>query len=67
MEPDKQNIILECADIKDKCVLEVGPGTGNLTYEILRKKPKELILIEKDTFLLDLLKIFYAHFLFHRQ
>ena len=28
-------------DIKDKTVLEVGPGTGNLTSFILRKNPKK--------------------------
>ena len=50
------DIILECAEIKDRYVLEVGPGTGNLTNEILKKKPKKLILVEKDTFLLNLLK-----------
>ena len=48
--------ILDCADIKNRNILEVGPGTGNLTDAILKKKPKELILIEKDTVLLDLLK-----------
>ena len=31
-------LISECADIKDKEILEIGPGTGNLTYEILKKK-----------------------------
>ena len=33
---------------EDDIILEVGPGTGNLTIEILKKKPKKLILIEKD-------------------
>ena len=27
--------IVECASIKDRVVLEVGPGTGNLTQEII--------------------------------
>ena len=55
---DKEVIkkILSCADIKNRNILEVGPGTGNLTDEIIKNKPKELILIEKDTFLLELLK-----------
>ena len=48
--------ILDCAEINNKHVLEVGPGTGNLTDAILKKNPKELILVEKDTNLLDLLK-----------
>jgi len=32
----------------DDIVLEVGPGLGNLTKIILNKKPKKLIVIEKD-------------------
>ena len=32
-------------------VLEIGPGTGNLTNKIIKKKPKKLILVEKDKFL----------------
>ncbi len=34
--------------VKNKTVLEVGPGTGNLTSEILKHEPKKLITIEKD-------------------
>ena len=34
-------------------VIEIGPGTGNLTKEIVKKNPKDLILIEKDRFLID--------------
>ena len=37
-------------------ILEIGPGTGNLTEKILEKNPKELIVIEKDNYLSDLLK-----------
>ena len=29
-------------------VLEIGPGTGNLTEFILQKKPKKFYVIEKD-------------------
>ena len=55
---DKEIIkkILSCADIQNKNILEVGPGTGNLTSEILKNNPKELILIEKDNYLLDTLR-----------
>ena len=42
------NKIVNTTTIKDKVVLEVGPGTGNLTSLILKKKPKKLIVIEKD-------------------
>ena len=37
-------------------VIEVGPGTGNLTEEILKKKPKHLTVIEKDKNLIEILK-----------
>jgi Dimethyladenosine transferase (rRNA methylation) len=33
--------------IKNKNILEIGPGTGNLTSYILNKNPKKLICIEK--------------------
>ena len=34
-------------------VLEVGPGTGNLTKEILKKNPSKMYLIEKDAYLAE--------------
>ncbi len=34
--------------IENKVVLEIGPGTGFLTKEIIKHNPKKLILIEKD-------------------
>ena len=40
--------ILKYTDIQGKEVLEIGPGYGFLTDKILQKKPKKLILIEKD-------------------
>ena len=55
------NIILDCATIKDKKILEIGPGTGNLTSEILKRNPKKMILIEKDSKLLNLLKNKYSN------
>ena len=43
------NLIAEIGNINSKdIVLEVGPGTGNLTEKILEKEPKDFILIEKD-------------------
>ena len=41
-------IIVNSAVIKDKTVLEIGPGTGNLTSFILKKNPKKFFVIEKD-------------------
>ena len=42
------NKIVEQVDLKNKIILEIGPGTGNLTSFILKKKPKKVIVIEKD-------------------
>ena len=45
--------------IKGKYILEVGPGTGNLTSFILKNFPKKLLVIEKDNELaINLDKIF---------
>ena len=40
--------ISNVVQIKDKTILEVGPGTGNLTSFILKKNPKKMFVIEKD-------------------
>ncbi len=50
---DKQILekIVNCVEIKNKTVLEIGPGTGNLTKYILNKNPKKLTVIEKDNIL----------------
>ncbi len=38
-------------------IIEIGPGTGNLSEEILKKKPKRFIAIEKDKQLFNKLKL----------
>ena len=48
--------ITNAVNINDKTILEIGPGTGNLTRSILEKKPKKLIVIEKDNKLAEYLK-----------
>ena len=40
--------ITNTAPIENKTVLEIGPGTGNLTSYIIKKKPKKFFVIEKD-------------------
>tara|TARA_B100000886_G_scaffold151136_1_gene102789 strand:- start:247 stop:1032 length:786 start_codon:yes stop_codon:yes gene_type:complete len=40
--------IVNLIQIKEKNILEIGPGTGNLTSHILKKKPKKMMVIEKD-------------------
>jgi len=47
------NKIVTSAPIKNKAILEVGPGTGNLTSFILKQNPKKLFVIEKDNDLSD--------------
>ena len=54
-----QNILKKITNstiIKDKIVLEIGPGTGNLTSYILEKNPKRMVVIEKDSELSNQLK-----------
>ena len=41
---------------KNNEIVEIGPGTGNLTEFLLKKNPKKLYLIEKDEKLVNLLK-----------
>ena len=48
--------IVNTTNIKDKIILEIGPGTGNLTSEILIKSPKKIYVIEKDESLVSYLK-----------
>ena len=42
------NKIINLINITDRNILEVGPGTGNLTNGILKKKPNSFLVIEKD-------------------
>ncbi|MDC2980503.1 16S rRNA (adenine(1518)-N(6)/adenine(1519)-N(6))-dimethyltransferase RsmA [Candidatus Pelagibacter sp.] len=48
--------IVSLKEIKNKFILEIGPGTGNLTQHILNKGPKKLIAVEKDKNLAFFLK-----------
>ena len=48
--------IVNVGDVKkNNVILEVGPGTGNLTEYILKKNPKKIFVIEKDSNLVNLL------------
>ena len=40
--------IVNITEVKGKNILEIGPGTGNLTSYILNKNPKKIFVIEKD-------------------
>ena len=45
--------IVNTVNIRNKTIMEVGPGTGNLTTYILNKKPKKFYVIEKDNTLAE--------------
>ena len=50
--------IVKVGEITDKDnILEIGPGTGNLTKYLINSKPKSIIVIEKDTDLISLLNL----------
>ena len=48
--------IVDTVDIDGKEILEIGPGSGNLTTFILKKNPNKVHVIEKDDDLALLLK-----------
>ena len=48
--------IINLVNIKGKDIVEIGPGRGALTDEILKNKPRSLSLIEKDFYLAGKLK-----------
>ena len=50
------NKIVNATNIENKIILEIGPGTGNLTSYIIKKKPKKFFVIEKDNELAIYLK-----------
>ena len=48
--------IANLVSIENKNIIEIGPGTGNLTNLILNKKPKKFLVVEKDNDLAKNLK-----------
>ncbi len=50
------NKISNLVNINNRSILEVGPGTGNLTLSLLKKKPKKFFVVEKDNNLVSILK-----------
>ncbi len=58
-----KNIIkktIDLCEIKNNHIIEIGPGKGALTNEILNRKPKSLKIIEKDLDLANELKKKYS-------
>ena len=52
--------IINLTEIYNRNIIEIGPGKGALTDEILKRNPKSLSIIEKDKKLADKLKIKYS-------
>ena len=50
------NKIIFLGKINKNNIIEIGPGTGNLTRQIIKYNPKSLTLIEKDSKLCEELK-----------
>ena len=53
--------IVNTVEINNKEVLEIGPGSGNLTTYILKKNPKKVYVIEKDNNLSQILHEKFAN------
>ena len=54
-----QNVIkkiINQTNIKGENIVEIGPGYGSLTDQIIKQKPKNLIIIEKDFEIFKFLK-----------
>ena len=58
---DVLETIVNTAEITNKTILEIGPGTGNLTSFILKKNPKKVFVIEKDNDLAENLNNIFAN------
>ncbi len=43
-----EKIVSNVQNINSYNVFEIGPGTGSLTNELINKRPKSLVLVEKD-------------------
>jgi len=54
-----QNILNKIIDLssinRNDNILEIGPGSGNLTSKILKKQPKKFVVVEKDENLIPIL------------
>jgi len=52
--------IINLTEINQRNIIEIGPGEGALTDEILQQKPKSLTIIEKDFKLVEKLREKYS-------
>ena len=51
--------ILSLNSFKNRKIIEIGAGTGNLSVEILKLMPEKLICVEKDKMFSKNLKILF--------
>jgi len=54
-------IIINSINIYNQTIIEIGPGTGKITDEIIKQAPKSLIIIEKDNQLYEFLLMKYIN------
>ena len=54
--------ILLLIPLKNKNIIEIGSGTGNLSLEILKSMPEKLICIEKDKIFYNNLKTLFKNY-----
>ena len=54
--PIIERIISSAGQLKNKCIVEIGGGSGNLTKYLLEAKPKKLLVIEIDKDYIKILK-----------
>ncbi len=52
--------ILSLTELRNQNIIEIGPGQGALTEEIIKLKPKSFSIIEKDNLLAENLKNKFA-------
>jgi len=54
--------MVDLLDVQDKTVIEIGPGDGRVTEEVLNKKPTQHIAIEIDHDLIPILENKFKNF-----
>ncbi|MBM3228968.1 ribosomal RNA small subunit methyltransferase A [Candidatus Parvarchaeota archaeon] len=50
----------QLCNVEGEKVLEIGPGSGNLTQKLLESNPRQIICVEKDPIMVDKLKVRFA-------
>ena len=51
-----ERIVSTAGDLENKCIIEIGGGSGNLTKHLLKAKPKKLLVIEIDKDYIEILR-----------